>query len=51
MIPESIKEWNVCVQQAKKFNPNSKSSYGFVSGKVLKDARRCYCAMSFLKKK
>ena len=46
MPSESLKPWTKCVQQAKAANGKSKDSYGFVQGKVLKDARRCYCALT-----
>lgn len=50
-IPTIIKQWNECVQQAKKNSPSKQPVYGFISGKVLKDAQKCYCATSFIKKK
>ena len=46
MPSDSLKPWVKCVQQAKVANGKSKDSYGFVQGQVLKDARRCYCALT-----
>ncbi len=43
-LPDNLKTWVKCVQQAKAKNSKS-SSYGFIQGKVLKDAQKCYCAM------
>lgn len=48
VLPETIKKWNTCVKQAKKKHAVH-TTWGYVSGAVLKDAQKCYCAMSFLK--
>ena len=48
-VPSAIKEWSVCVQQAKKASLTKQSTYGFVSGKLLKDAQKCFCAKSFIR--
>lgn len=48
-IPTIIKEWNLCVKQAKQASTAKQATYGFVSGKVLKDARKCFCARSFIR--
>jgi len=46
-VPDEIKKWNICVQQSK--NKHKKTiKFGFIDDKVVKDARRCYCAMAFL---
>jgi hypothetical protein len=47
VVPDEIKKWIVCVQQAKDKHKIS-SKYGFINNTVIKDARRCYCAMAFL---
>ena len=46
-VPDEIKKWNTCVKQAKEKHKVT-SKFGFVDKKVVKDARRCYCAMAFL---
>jgi hypothetical protein len=46
-LPDTIKQWNKCVKHAKKKH-ESKATWGFIPGRVLKDAQKCYCAMSFL---
>jgi hypothetical protein len=50
VLPVTVKKWNVCVEQAKQ-RLNIKGSWGYLSGAALKDAQKCYCAMSFIKNK
>ena len=54
-VPDEIKKWNECVMQAKKSQAEKKgksvTKFGFIDKQVVKDARRCYCAMAFLKTK
>jgi len=50
VVPDEIKKWNLCVQQAKAKHHIS-TKFGFVDRRVIKDARKCYCAMSFIKTK
>jgi hypothetical protein len=47
-LPETVEKWNTCVQQAKKKH-NIKTTWGYLGKAALKDAQRCYCAMSFLR--
>jgi hypothetical protein len=46
-VPDEIRKWNMCVQQAKEKHKIT-TKFGFVDKRVVKDARRCYCAMAFL---
>ena len=49
-VPDEIKKWNQCVKQAKaKYHISTK--FGFVDQRVVKAARKCYCAMSFIQTK
>jgi len=48
--PDIVQKWNVCVQQAKKKH-NIKTTWGYLPAAALKDAQRCYFAMSFIKSK
>ena len=50
VLPDAVQKWNVCIQQAKKKH-NIKSTWGYLSGPALKDAQKCYCALSFIKSK
>ena len=50
VLPETIKKWNTCVQQAKKKH-SIKTTWGYLPPGALKDAQKCYCAMSFIKNK
>ena len=50
-IPDEVKKWNLCVKQAKEkeyFGKRNPPRFGFIDKKVVKSARRCYCAMAFL---
>jgi hypothetical protein len=47
VVPDEIKKWNICIQQAKEKHKIT-TKFGFVDKRVVKDARRCYCAMAFL---
>jgi hypothetical protein len=52
VVPDEIKKWNACVKQAKESQARKKgksiSGFGFIDKQVVKDARKCYCAMAFL---
>jgi hypothetical protein len=43
-----MESWNECVEAAK--NKLGKGGYGFVSGAVLKQAQKAYCAIAVAKK-
>ena len=45
-LPDAIKIWNTSVSQAKE--KHMKTGYGFISGNVLRDAQKCYCAMTYI---
>ena len=49
-LPETVQKWNLCVKQSKKKHA-IKSTWGYLSGTALKDAQKCYCALSFIKTK
>ncbi len=44
---KAILDWNKCVKQAKKKLGKGEDSWGILSGAVLKEAMRCYCAMGY----
>jgi hypothetical protein len=44
MAGDTLTQWVKCVKKAKETNGATKA-FGFVQGKVLKDAQKCYCAM------
>jgi hypothetical protein len=50
VLPETVGKWIMCVQQAKKKH-GVKTTWGYIPPAALKDAQKCYCAMSFIKAK
>jgi hypothetical protein len=50
VLPETIQKWNLCIEQAKKKHGINRT-WGYLSGAALKDAQKCYCAMSFIRVK
>jgi hypothetical protein len=44
---QAIKDWNKCVRRAKKKLGKGEDSWGILTGAVLKEAMRCYCAMGY----
>ena len=45
--PQAIKDWMVCVQQAKKKLRKGEKSFTIIKGSVLKEAQKCYCAKGY----
>ena len=44
---KAITDWKKCVRRAKKKLQKGTDSWGILSGEVLKEAMRCYCAMGY----
>lgn len=44
---KAIQDWNTCVKRAKKKLGKGEDSWGILSGAVLREAMRCYCAMGY----
>ena len=43
----AIIDWKKCVSAAKKKFGVSPNTYMVLSGKILRDAQRCFCAMGY----
>ncbi len=44
---KAIQDWNTCVKRAKNKLGKGEDSWGILSGAVLREAMRCYCAMGY----
>ena len=46
-VPKAIKNWQICVQAAKRKLKIPKNTYVPVKGELLKVARKIYCLMGY----
>ena len=46
-MKNAVKDWNACVQQAKRKMNIPTGSFVMVEGQLLEEAKRCYCAMGY----
>ena len=44
---KAIQDWKICVRRSKQKLGKGEDSWGILSGAVLKEAMKCYCAMGY----